>query len=509
MLSLTGFAGGNCMLPRNLALVLCVALLLLVAPADLTAGAVFKAYTPKYDTGGYVSSSIAIADVNRDGNLDAIVANACGGFNCGGSNGMGVVILLGNGDGTFRAPIEVGESGVAIAVADVNGDGEPDLIEIQGFGAPPRFVSVQLGNGDGTFQAAQTFDAGGSYPEAVTVSDVNGDGKLDLIVTNSCPIDGCGQDGVVGVLIGNGDGTFQPTTRYAAGGKGTYAVAVGDMNRDGKPDILVTNREYPGSVGILLGNADGTFQTVQTLQIGTGSSIAIADVNADGKPDLLLAGDGGAIYLGNGDGTFQEGHFLGFFDEITVADMNRDGKLDIIAATRCVDSPGQCAHGTVSVLLGNGDGTFQAPETYHSGGDFAASIAVADVNEDAKPDLLVANWYCSYRLETTGCVGVLLNKYFASTTTTLTSSQNPSVSGEPVTLTATVVSAGSDLPTGRIVFENSGAWIGAATMNGGTTKLTISKLPTGRLLLSAVYLGDVYSGKSTSPVLTQVVNSPQ
>jgi hypothetical protein len=303
--------------------------------------------------------------------------------------------------------------------------------------------------------------------------------------------------------------TFQTANSYSAGGKGTDAIAVGDMNRDGKPDLLVANGES-GSVGILLGNGDGTFQAVHTLQVGgVPFSVVTADVNADGKRDLLVAGGGVGLFLGNGDGTFQEGQFVGDGDEVRVADMNRDGKLDVVAAKQCVFSPGQCAAGIVNVFLGNGDGTFQGPQTYHSGGDFAYSIAIADINKDTKPDLLVANLYCNYNLGTTGCVGVLLNKDFADTTTTLSSSQNPSTFGQPVTLAAKVVSVGRDLPTGRVVFENSGAWIGAATLSGGEAKLTISKLPVGARSLTAVYRGDVYSGKSTSPVLTQVVNPPQ
>lgn len=498
----------------NLALIVCGALMVLVAPGELIARGVFVAYTPTYDTGSYFSSSIAIADVNRDGKLDAIVASACGTiFSCNFASDYGgpVVVLLGNGDGTFQAPIVVGESRGTIAVADVNGDGKPDLIEISIFGT----VDVQLGNGNATFQPALIFDTGGSNPQAVTTADVNRDGNLDLLIANGCPSDGCGENGVVGVLLGNGDGTFQAANTYGAGGPDTHAIAVGDMNRDGNPDLLVSNDYGPAGVGILLGKGDGTFQAVQNVTSRPGFSLTTADLNADGKLDLLVGGGeqfistgSFSVLFGNGDGTFQAPQSLGEGDELMVADMNRDGNLDIIAAKQCVFSPGECASGRVNVFLGHGDGTFQSPQTYRSGGDFASAIAIADLNKDTKPDLLVANLYRNYNMETTGCVGILVNKYFASTTTTLTSSQNPSVSGESVTLTAKVVSSGSDLPTGKVVFENSGAWIGAAPLINGTARLTTSKLPAGRLLLTTVYLGDIYSGKSTSTVLTQVVSLP-
>ena len=138
----------------------------------------------------------------------------------------------------------------------------------------------------------------------MVVADVNGDGKPDLLVANQCADRGC-TNGTVGVLLGNGDGTFQTAVTYGSGGYGALSVAVADVNGDGKPDVVVANVcsnaycETNGTVGVLLGNGDGTFQTAVTYGSGGyAHSVAVADVNGDGKPDLLVAN--GCTSNGNG-----------------------------------------------------------------------------------------------------------------------------------------------------------------------------------------------------------------
>ena len=139
-----------------------------------------------------------------------------------------------------------------------------------------------LGNGDGTFQPAVTYRTGGGQAWSVAVADVNGDGNADLVVANY-------DDNLLGVLLGNGDGTFQPAVAYSSGGSGgSIALAVADVNGDHKPDLLVAISSN-NTVGVLLGNGDGTFQTAVPYNSGGSGpgAVAVADVNGDGKPDLL------------------------------------------------------------------------------------------------------------------------------------------------------------------------------------------------------------------------------
>jgi hypothetical protein len=333
-----------------------------------------------YGSGGYYPYSAAVADVNGDGKPDVLVVNSCfSNSNC--MNGT-VGVLLGNGDGTFQAAVTYGSGGnspESVAVADVNGDGKPDVLVVNS-----DTVAVLLGNGDGTFQTAATYPGGGGF---LAVQDVNGDNKPDLLVTNMVSS--------VGVLLGNGDGTFQPIVYYASGGVQSMGVAVADVNGDGKPDLLVANLCDPtghcsdATLGVLLGNGDGTFEPVVTyLCGGSCTSVAVADVNGDGKLDLLVAEYSGplGVLLGNGDGTFQPVVTYSFCrgtwgNSLAVADVNGDGKLDLLLA--CYTSAG--------VLLGNGDGTFQPIINFASGGTSTFSVAVADVNGDSKPDLVMAN----------------------------------------------------------------------------------------------------------------------
>ena len=281
----------------------------------------------------------------------------------------------------------------SVAVADFNGDGKLDLAVANLFG---NEVSVYLGNGDGTFQTAVNYPAGGANLYSVAVADVNGDGKPDLILANNYLYDA---PGTVAILLGNGDGTFQAAVNYSVGSE-PASVAVGDFNGDGKLDLAVANFN-DNSVSILLGNGDGTFQAAVNYGIGSQGqpiSVAVGDFNQDGKLDLAVANndEGVSILLGNGDGTFQPAVNYGAgVDPVAVAaaDFNGDGKLDLAVANQ---------GGGVSVLLGNGDGSFQSAVNYSAGVE-PVSIAVADFNGDSKLDLAVAD-------QNSGAVSVLLGK---------------------------------------------------------------------------------------------------
>ena len=319
----------------------------------------------------------------------------------------------------------------SVAVGDVNQDGIPDLIVVNNCAdsnCADGSVGVLLGDGNGTFQAAVTYVSGGYQPYAAAVADVNGDDKADLIVANYCASSRNCPNGSVGVLLSNGNGTFQAAVSYGSGGMdGAFSVAMGDVNHDGMPDLIVANvcasssNCTDGSVGVLLGNADGTFQTA--VSYGTGGeyaySVAVGDVNVDGKSDLVVANECAdsdctngwvGMLLGNGDGTFQPAvsYNSGGYQPYSVAvgDVNQDGMPDLVVANVCASSS-NCANGSVDVLLGNGDGTFQPAVSYNSGGYQPYSVAVGDVNQDGMPDLLVAN-QCADDNCTNGSVSVLL-----------------------------------------------------------------------------------------------------
>jgi FG-GAP-like repeat/FG-GAP repeat len=273
-----------------------------------------------------------------------------------------------------------GSGPISVATGEFNGDGKVDVVVANNAG---NTISVFLGNGDGTFQAAVDY-AVGANPRSVAVGDFNGDGKLDLVVTNE------GSDNV-SILLGNGDGTFQIALDYTVGSNPSSA-AVGDFNGDGNLDLAITNLAS-GNVSMLLGNGDGTFQSALDYTVGSRpSSVAVGDLNGDGKLDLVVANPGSgyvSVLLGNGDGTFQAAvnYSTPSPDWVVLADFNGDGKLDLAVAT------GSCRRegcGGLSVLLGSGDGTFQAAVLYGSGGG-SLSMAVGDFNGDGKLDLVVAN----------------------------------------------------------------------------------------------------------------------
>lgn len=273
----------------------------------------------------------------------------------------------------------------AVVAANLNGDDKLDLLTAN---SSSSTVSVRLGTGTGSLGDMALYSTGASsFPYSLAVADVNGDGHPDVLTANYVA-------NTVGVLLGTGQGDFGAVTPYALGmNSRPYAMAVADVNGDGYPDVLTAN-SGSNSVGVLLGTGNGGFGAVATYAtgpLGGPSSLAVADVNGDGQLDVLTASstaDVVGVLLGTGTGSF--GAVTPYALEaksrpfaVAVADINGDGQLDVLTANS--------GTGTAGVLLGTGTGSFGAVRTYSTGPDSQPlGLAVADMNGDSYPDLLVA-----------------------------------------------------------------------------------------------------------------------
>ena len=333
------------------------------------------------------TSFVAVGDFNGDGKADLAVTY---------QSSTNVGVLLGYGNGTFAPVVNYNTGGSynisSVALGDFNGDGKLDLAVTNDH---TNTVAVLLGYGNGTFATAVTYSTGGISPSWVAVGDFNGDGKTDLAVANY-------NSDTVGVLLGYGNGTFANAVTYSTGGVAS-SVAVGDFNGDGKTDLAVANRG-PATVSVLLGNGNGTFAPALSFSAAGDPSyprsLAVGDFNGDGNTDLAVdyysfSNSTLGVLLGNGNGTFATtvNYSTGGTNpsSVTLGDFNGDGKLDLAVAN---------GSNTVGVLLGYGNGTFANPVTYSTGGSFPYAVAVGDFNGDGKLDLAVG--YIS-------SVGVLLN----------------------------------------------------------------------------------------------------
>jgi hypothetical protein len=341
--------------------------------------------------------SVAIADLNGDGIPDLALADF---------NGNKVNVLLGKGDGTFTALSGAPSTGVSpnfIVAADFDGDGIPDLAVTDG---NSNTVTVLLGKGDGTF-TLQSSPGTGNFPISVTAADFNGDGIQDLAVANLTDQD-------VTVLLGSGDGTFTASMTPPPTAVKPYGIASGDWNGDGKADLVVTN-ELSNTLTVLLGNGDGTFSATASPSTGKNPlSVAVGDFNGDGNADLAVANGADnsiTILLGDGTGKFPTSATYGVGSTpqiVAVGDFNGDGIADL-----AVTSYG---NNTVTVLVGKGDGTFTvagSPAT----GPAPYFVAIGDLNGDGLSDLAAGNINTGAN---NGSVTVLLSQLTQTATATAT-----------------------------------------------------------------------------------------
>jgi hypothetical protein len=339
--------------------VLPLALWAVLSPSFAVAQGQYNFFVPPAYAG---TGNLFVADFNGDGKLDLLSSDG--------------TLQLGNGDGTFTTGTPV--PGTPLAVADFNGDGKPDVLE-QGTDT----LLVLLGNGDGTFQAPIGTNANATLT-AIAAGDLNGDAKADVV--------GVFNDSLL-VYLSNGDGTFAAGVPYSLGttSAAPKLITLDDFNGDKRTDVAVSiaGVYVPGQEIVFLGNGDGTFQTaIPSTGVSELESVVAGDFNADGKLDLAISvpsyapSPGVSILLGNGDGTFQapalvipnDGH-------LAVADLNGDGKLDLVLMSDFVE-----------IYLGNGAGAFSSTHSYYPLPSTLYAVAVADFNLDGKPDIAAGNY---------------------------------------------------------------------------------------------------------------------
>lgn len=488
----------------------------------------------------------AVADLNGDGIPDLFVQDYFGTYD----------VFLGNGDGSFTEKGSAfgpsSETG-AFILGDFNNDGIPDVAAIDASSyAPNNTITIFLGNGDGTFTVAGSSPAIGYNPTAIATADVNGDGNADLIVVQQGSSTSSG--GQVVIFFGNGDGTFTQASSTTSLASIAGSILPADLNSDGHVDLVAGGLGSSG-VAILLGKGDGTFTSAASISQAGEATPVVADVNNDGFPDLVFGAANTSyltVFLGNGDGTFTEAATnpngkLVIGNSLAIADFNQDGIPDVAYTNG----------NTTGILFGNGDGTFvqfPAALTFDTYG-FGTAFVAADFNGDGWPDVLAIDGSgrtiadsltqptetatasatvsmaaagphlvdtsypgdSNYDASISGTVSLWGAPPTTTTTLTMTSAgaQVTSVtSGSVVTLTATVVAGASPVTTGEVNFCDASATLCSDIRLLGTVHLSSSGTATFKFVpgpgthsYKAMFVEDGYGLTSSSPVTTLTVGA--
>jgi hypothetical protein len=320
---------------------------------------------------GGASSSASSSSGGGAGGASSSASSASSSSGSGGGCGFSV-------SGVSSYP--VGTAPGSVALADLNGDGKPDLAVANDYGNG-NAVSVLINAGDGTFGTATQYAIGAAYDQFVAAGDLNGDGKIDLVVVSTVINQANGQ---VSVLLNAGNGTFAAPVVYPVATQ-LGLVAVGDLNGDGKPDVVVSGGS---NVTVMLNAGNGTLAAPVEIAVGTQlAQPVLQDLNGDGKPDIaVVTGSGVSVLLNTGNGTFAApvAYAAGQTPTtLAVGDLNGDGKPDLAITDQ--------GTGTVQVLLNAGGGAF-SPATGVPVGQGPFSVAMGDLDGDGKTDLAVTLW---------------------------------------------------------------------------------------------------------------------
>jgi hypothetical protein len=311
--------------------------------------------------------SVAIGDLNGDGNPDLATANLYTGT---------FSVLLGRADGTFgpKRDHRTGADPRAVAIRDLNGDGKADAVTVS---SDASTVAVRLNRGNGTFQAGRGYPVAGAV--AVGIGDVNGDGAPDVVTAN--------RTSTVSVLLNGGNGRLRGAREYRTGLE-PVSVAVGDLNGDGVPDLVTANLEA-NSVSVLINRGNGGFEARRDYMVGRSpAAVSTSDLSGDGRPDIATANldaNTVSVLLNGGDGAFQAGNDYRAGSDprsLALGDVDGDGRPDIATAN--------AEASTASVLAGDGHGSFELVRDYATG-QHAVSLAIGDLNGDGRSDLATAD----------------------------------------------------------------------------------------------------------------------